>query len=52
MKRTNGFLCRLFLSAIAVLLLFCKINSTAPAQTSLPAEDIAEKALAATGCLE
>ncbi len=37
--------------AIAVLLLFCTI-STAPAQTTLPAEDIAEKALAATVYLE
>ena len=37
--------------AIVVLLLFCTI-STAPAQTTLPAEDIAEKALAATVYLE
>ena len=37
--------------AIVVLLLFCTIN-TAPAQTTLPAEDIAEKALAATVYLE
>ena len=37
--------------AIVVLLLFCTI-STAPAQTILPAEDIAEKALAATVYLE
>ena len=36
---------------IVVLLLFCTIN-TAPAQTTLPAEDIAEKALAATVYLE
>ena len=37
--------------AIVVLLLFCTIN-TAPAQTTLPAEDIAENALAATVYLE
>ncbi len=37
--------------AIVVLLLFSTI-STAPAQTTLPAEDIAEKALAATVYLE
>ncbi len=37
--------------AIIVLLLFYTIN-TAPAQTTLPAEDIAEKALAATVYLE
>ena len=37
--------------AIVVLLFFCTIN-TAPAQTTLPAEDIAEKALAATVYLE
>ena len=37
--------------AIIVFLLFCTIN-TAPAQTTLPAEDIAEKALAATVYLE
>ena len=37
--------------AIVVLLLFCTIN-TALAQTTLPAEDIAEKALAATVYLE
>ena len=36
---------------IVVLLFFCTIN-TAPAQTTLPAEDIAEKALAATVYLE
>ncbi len=36
---------------IIVFLLFCTI-STAPAQTALPAEDIAEKALAATVYLE
>ena len=37
--------------AIIVFLLFCAIN-TAPAQTTMPAEDIAEKALAATVYLE
>ena len=37
--------------AIVILLLFCTI-STALAQTTLPAEDIAEKALAATVYLE
>ncbi len=36
---------------IIVFLLFCTIN-TAPAQTTMPAEDIAEKALAATVYLE
>ena len=36
---------------IVALLLFCTIN-TAPTQTTLPAEDIAEKALAATVYLE
>ena len=36
---------------VVLLLLFCTIN-TAPAQTTLPAEDIAEKALAATVYLE
>ena len=51
MKRKNGFLHRRFLVSIAVLLLFCVIN-TAPAQTTLSAEDIAEKALAATVYLE
>ena len=39
------------LISIVVLLLFC-IITTAPAQTTLPAEDIAEKALAATVYLE
>ncbi len=38
-------------SVLVVLLLFCTINP-APAQTTLPAEDIAEKALAATVYLE
>ncbi len=37
--------------AIIVFLLFCTIN-TAPAQNTMPAEDIAEKALAATVYLE
>ncbi len=39
------------LIVIIVFLLFCTIN-TAPAQTTMPAEDIAEKALAATVYLE
>ena len=51
MKHKNRFLYQRALSAAAVLLLFCTIN-TAPAQTTLPAEDIAEKALAATVYLE
>ncbi|MCY4552176.1 MAG: tetratricopeptide repeat-containing serine protease family protein [Candidatus Poribacteria bacterium] len=51
MKHKNGFLSGRFLAVITVLLLFCVIN-TAPAQTTLPAEDIAEKALAATVYLE
>ena len=51
MKYKNRFLCERSLSAIVVLLLFCTI-STAPAQTTLSAEDIAEKALAATVYLE
>ena len=51
MKHKNRFLWERSLSAIVVLLLFCTI-STAPAQTTLSAEDIAEKALAATVYLE
>ena len=51
MKNKNRFLYQRDLSAAAVLLLFCTINTT-PAQTTLPAEDIAEKALAATVYLE
>ena len=52
MEHKNNFLCeRRFLAAITALLLFCVIN-TASAQTVLPAEDIAEKALAATVSLE
>ena len=52
MEHKNNFLCeRRFLAAITALLLFCVIN-TASAQTVLPAEDIAEKALAATVYLE
>ena len=43
---------KVFLCFTALLLqMFCTIN-TAPAQTTLPAEDIAEKALAATVYLE
>ena len=51
MQHKNNFLCERLLSATVVLLLLCTI-STAPAQTTLPAEDIAEKALAATVYLE
>ena len=51
MSPKNRFLYERPLSAVAVLLLFCAIN-TAPAQTTLSAEDIAEKALAATVYLE
>ena len=51
MKDKNGFLFKRSLTAIVVLLLFC-IVSTAPAQTTLSAEDIAEKALVATVYLE
>ncbi len=51
LKDKNGFLFKRSLTAIVVLLLFC-IVSTTPAQTPLPAEDIAEKALAATVYLE
>ena len=51
MKHKNNFLRKFPQIAIIVLLLFCTI-STAPAQTTLPAEDIAEKALAATVYLE
>ena len=51
MKDKNRFLYQCALSATAVLLLFCTIN-TASAQTTLSAEDIAEKALAATVYLE
>ena len=51
MNPKNRFLYERPLSAVAVLLLFCTIT-TAPAQTTLPAEDIAEKALAATVYLE
>jgi S1-C subfamily serine protease len=51
MKDKNRFLYQRALSAAAVLLLFCTIN-TASAQTTLSAEDIAEKALAATVYLE
>ena len=51
MKDKNSFLYQRALSAAAVLLLFCTINTT-PAQPPLSAEDIAEKALAATVYLE
>ncbi|MDE0469267.1 MAG: tetratricopeptide repeat protein [Candidatus Poribacteria bacterium] len=51
MKHKNGFLFKRSLTAIVVLLLFGTMNA-APAQTILPAEDIAEKALAATVYLE
>ena len=51
MQHENNCLWERLLFAIVVLLLFCVIN-TASAQTVLPAEDIAEKALAATMYLE
>ena len=51
MQHKNNFLSEQLLSAIVVLLLLSTIN-TAPAQSTLPAEDIAEKALAATVYLE
>ena len=51
MNPKNRFLYPRPLSAVAVLLLFYTISTT-PAQTTLPAEDIAEKALAATVYLE
>ena len=51
MKHRDRFLRKLPQTAIVLLLLFYTI-STAPAQTTLPAEDIAEKALAATVYLE
>ena len=51
MQHKNNVLCKRSLAAIAVLLLF-GIISTASAQIILSAEDIAEKALAATVYLE
>ena len=51
MKHRDKLLWTFPRAAIVVLLLFCTI-STASAQTTLPAEDIAEKALAATVYLE
>ena len=51
MKHKNGFLRGRFFVSIVVLLLFWTIN-IATAQTSVPAEDIAEKALAVTVYLE
>ena len=51
MKHKNGFLSGRFLAVITVLLLFCPLSTVFP-QTTLPAEDIAEKALAATVYLE
>ena len=51
MKQSYRLLCQCSQIAIITLLIFCTI-STAPAQTTLPAEDIAEKALAATVYLE
>ena len=51
MKHKNGFLSVRFLAVITVLLLFCPLSTVFP-QTTLPAEDIAEKALAATVSLE
>ena len=47
MKHRDKLLWKFPRFAIVALLLFFIIN-TAPAQTTLPAEDIAEKALAAT----
>ena len=51
MKHKNGFLSGQLLAVITVLLLFCPLSTVFP-QTTLPAEDIAEKALAATVYLE
>lgn len=51
MTYKNGFLSGRFLAVITVLLLFCPLSTVFP-QTTLPAEDIAEKALAATVYLE
>ena len=51
MKHTHDFTQKFPQSVIIVLLLFCTI-STASAQITLPAEDIAEKALAATVYLD
>ena len=51
MKHRHNFLRKLPQTAIVVFFIFCTIN-TAPAQTILPAEDIAEKALSATVYLE
>ncbi len=51
MKYRDRFLRKIPQTAIVLLLLFCTV-SIAPAQTTLPAEDIAEKALAATVYLE
>ena len=51
MKHRDKLLWKLPQFAIVVLFLFSTIN-IAPAQTTLPAEDIAEKALAATVYLE
>ena len=51
MKHKNGFLSGRLLAVITVLLLFCPLSTVFP-QTTLPAEDIAEKALAATVYLE
>ena len=51
MKHNYKLLCQCSQITIVTLLLFYTIN-TAPAQTTLPAEDIAEKTLAATVYLE
>ena len=51
MKHKNGSLSGRFLAVITVLLLFCPLSTVFP-QTTLPAADIAEKALAATVYLE
>ena len=55
MQHKNNFLYERFLASIAVFLLFCTINAATAQttqQTVLLAEDIAEKALAATVYLE
>ncbi len=51
MKYRHNFLWKFPQIATVVFFIFCTIN-TAPAQSILPAEDIAEKALAATVYLE
>ena len=48
MKHKNTLFLNNSQIAIIVLLLFCTIN-TAPAQTTMPAEDIAEKSVSSNG---